>query len=162
LSSTNVSLTRLGRSHRFVIDAMLKNIVTWLRILGYDSIYWNGDDQGILSLAERDGRTLLTMDRELAAKAVRRGLNVLLITENDVPSILAQTAFRLGLSLSFDPNLTRCPVCNHQLVFMPQERDEWICPGCGKKYWKGSHWLNISKTLEVACRKLENLLSEMK
>ncbi len=138
---------------------MLKNIVTWLRILGYDSIYWEGDDREIIEFAERDGRTILTMDRGLAAAAIRRGLKVLLLKENDVPTILAQIAFRLKLSLSFDPSSTRCPVCNHQLTFMAHsDKEEWICPGCGKKYWKGSHWRNISRTLEAARRKLKSLL----
>ena len=140
---------------------MLKNIASWLRILGYDSIYWNGDDQGILKLAKEDDRIILTMDRELASTARRRGLSVLLLKENDVSEILAQIAFKLGMNLDFSPNSTRCPVCNHQLIFVNRaEREEWVCPSCGKKYWRGSHWKNISKTLDEARRRLEKLLNE--
>ena len=156
-----MNVTRPRRSHRFVIDAMLKNMASWLRILGYDSIYWNGDDQGILKLAREDGRTILTMDRELASTARRRGLDVLLLRENDVSEILAQLAFKLGLNLDFSPSSTRCPVCNHRLMLVNQaEREEWICPGCGKRYWKGSHWRNISRTLDEARRRLEKLLDK--
>ena len=138
---------------RFLIDAMLKNVASWLRILGYDAAYWSGDDREILRLASESGRTILTMDRGLAASALKRGLDVILIKENDVARILADLASRCGLSLDFDPASTRCPVCNHPLTLKPEgDREEWICEGCGKRYWKGSHWKNISKTLEKARR----------
>jgi len=138
---------------RFLIDAMLKNVASWLRILGYDAAYWSGDDRGVLRLASESGRTILTMDRGLAASALKRGLDVILVRENDVARILADLASRYGLSLDFDPASTRCPVCNHPLILRPEGgREEWVCGGCGKKYWRGSHWKNISRTLERARR----------
>ena len=140
---------------KFLVDAMLKNLVSWLRILGYDTVYWRGEDEEILRIAEEEQRIILTMDRGLALAAYRRGLNVMLITENDVPSILADLASRYGISLDFDPGKTRCPVCNHLLILEKQgERREWICPNCGKKYWQGAHWRNITKTFEKARGKL--------
>ena len=146
-----------SRSCRFVADAMLKNIVSWLRILGYDTIYWGGGDREVLGIAEGEGRVILTMDRGLAAIAARRGLRAFLFQENDIPGILARIARELGLSLSFDPRHTRCPVCNHPLNLEHRSgREEWICPGCGKKYWRGSHWRNISRTLEEARKRLSN------
>lgn len=143
------------RRCRFVADAMLKNLVSWLRILGYDTIYWSGGDREVIGMAEAEDRIILTMDRGLAAAAARRGLKVLLFHENNIPGILARMANELGLSLSFDPRSTRCPVCNHplRLEYGPG-REEWMCPGCGKKYWRGSHWRNISRALEEARRKL--------
>ena len=140
-------------SPRFIIDAMLKNLASWLRILGYDAIYWNGDDQEILRLAEEKSGMILTMDRGLAAAALRRGLDVILLRENNVVKILADLASKYGLSLDFNPNSTRCPICNHPLTLEHRNnREEWICDNCGKRYWKGSHWKNISKTLEEARR----------
>ncbi|MFQ6086405.1 MAG: Mut7-C RNAse domain-containing protein, partial [Candidatus Bathyarchaeia archaeon] len=32
----------------------------------------------------------------------------------------------------------------------------WECPGCGKVYWRGSHWRRIGKTLSQAKEILEN------
>jgi uncharacterized protein with PIN domain len=145
------------RGCRFVVDAMLKNIVSWLRILGYDTIYWGGGDREALGMAEAEDRVILTMDRGLAATAARRGLRVLLFQENDIPGILARIARELGLNLSFDPRYTRCPVCNHPLnLGHGSGREEWTCPGCGKKYWRGSHWRNISRTLEEARKRLSS------
>lgn len=151
-----------SRNCRFVVDAMLKNIVSWLRILGYDTIYWGGGDKEVLSIAEAEGRIILTMDRSLAAIATRRGLRVLLFQENDIPEILARIARELDLSLSFDPIYTRCPVCNHPLKLEHKSgREEWMCPRCSKKYWRGSHWRNISRTLEEARKRLQALRHDL-
>lgn len=147
------------RRYRFIVDAMLKNLVSWLRILGYDTIYWSGGDREVISVAEAENRVILTMDRKLAATATRRGLNVLLFHENDTPGILARIAHELGLSLSFDPRSTRCPICNHLLSLEHESgREEWMCPRCGKRYWRGSHWRNISRTLEEARKRLISLM----
>ncbi len=142
------------RCRKFAVDAMLKNIVSWLRILGYDTIYWGGEDNELLRLAKREGRTILTMDRDLALSALRNGLEVILITNNEPSDILANLASRYGISLDFNPDQTRCPICNHVLTLSRNgEREEWLCPNCGKKYWRGSHWKNISRVFEEARKK---------
>lgn len=142
---------RSRRDLRFIVDAMLKNIVSWLRILGYDTVYWSGGDSDLLEFARKEDRVILTMDRSLALAALRSGLDVVLIMKNDVSDILANLASRCGISLDFDPEETRCPVCNHVLTPIRNNvREEWVCPSCGKKYWKGSHWKNISKKIEEA------------
>ena len=145
-----------GRAEpRFVVDAMLKNLVSWLRILGYDTIYCGWEDAEVLRIAENERRIILTMDRGLALTALRRGLPVALIPENDVSKILAKLASKYGISLEFDARSTRCPICNHELLLsMTNGREEWTCQSCGKKYWKGSHWKNISRTIAEARRYL--------
>ena len=56
---------------RFITDRMLGKLSTWLRILGYDTVYAadlevKGDeDRFIVTLAEREGRILLTRDLSL-------------------------------------------------------------------------------------------------
>jgi len=150
------------REERFIVDAMLGNIVTWLRILGYDTIYWNGDDGGLIEKALKEDRIILTMDRELALNAIRNGLETFYILKNDSPEVLAELAERYGIELHFDPNMTRCPVCNAPLKFMNDKpREEWMCPNCGKRYWKGSHWKNIVKTIKDAEEKLIKLRSSI-
>jgi len=134
---------------------MLKNLVSWLRILGYDTLYCGGEDEEVLRIARKEQRIILTMDRGLALTALRRGLPVMLIAENDVSKILAKLASKYDISLEFDARNTRCPVCNHELLLsITEEREEWLCPNCGKKYWRGSHWRNISKTITEAKRHL--------
>jgi len=138
---------------RFIVDAMLGNMISWLRILGYDTLYWEGDDKKLIEVAMKEDRIILTMDRDLALIAARNGLEAFLIPNNEASRILAELSKRYGISLEFDPYETRCPVCNHLLEMVNAEsREEWICPSCGKKYWKGSHWRNIMKTIMDARR----------
>lgn len=142
------------RDRKFAVDAMLKNIVSWLRILGYDTIYWGGEDNELLKLAKKENRTILTMDRDLALSALRNGLEIILIMNNEPADILANLVSRYGISLNFNPGQTRCPLCNHILTHSRDgECEKWICPNCGKKYWKGSHWRNISRVFEEARRR---------
>lgn len=146
------------RDKKFIVDAMLKNIVSWLRILGYDTTYWDGDDGELLKLAKQENRIILTMDRDLALSALRNGLEVALIMENESSEVLASLALRYGISLDFNPGQTRCPICNHVLILLRRAgREEWLCSNCGKKYWKGSHWKNMVKVFEGAQKKLRSM-----
>ena len=47
---------------RLVADAMLGRLAKWLRVLGYDTLYWRGDDAGLVRLAVAEGRLVLTRD----------------------------------------------------------------------------------------------------
>lgn len=142
---------RSERGLRFMVDAMLGNLVSWLRILGYDSLYWNGDDQSLLRKAAEEKRIILTKDRELYTCARKLGLEAILVVDEEVEAILSEMSRRLGLCLEFDPETTRCPVCNSVLMMEPGGGGpRWTCPQCGKHYWIGSHFRNISKTLMEA------------
>ena len=132
---------------RFIVDAMLGNITTWLRILGYDSIYWNGGDKELIEKAVKEGRIIITKDRELASSALRRGVRVALVDGSDVPRIIAEISRRYRLNVVFNPRRTRCPKCNSPLTLIEGEEFRWTCPGCGKEYWVGGHWRNISVVL---------------
>ena len=55
---------------RFVADAMLGSLARKLRALGFDTAYYkSGDDLGIITLAARSSRIILTADRSLASLA---------------------------------------------------------------------------------------------
>ncbi|MBI2903001.1 MAG: hypothetical protein HYY12_05370 [Candidatus Methylomirabilis oxyfera] len=53
---------------RLVADAMLGRLAKWLRVLGYDTLYWRGDDAGLLRLAVAEDRLVLTRDTRLPAR----------------------------------------------------------------------------------------------
>src|SRR3990172_9336984 len=51
---------------RFIADSMLGRLATWLRILGYDTLYFRDAQDGrLVALARREGRILLTRDTRL-------------------------------------------------------------------------------------------------
>jgi uncharacterized protein with PIN domain len=149
---------------RFVVDAMLGRLARWLRVLGYDTLYPRGlDDRGLLQMAAREERLLLTRDVRLARLAGGRGC---LIRAPDLDGQLAETLARLGLDPPEAQRLTRCLECNTPLVecdraglppeVPPRIRERadafWRCPGCRRTYWAGSH-------VEAMVARLERLLA---
>ncbi len=143
---------------KFLADAMLGRLATWLRILGYDTAYdAQADDHTLARIARAEGRILLTRDTQLVR---RRGLRSLLIDSQDVTDQVRQvlTVFHLEPSGAF----SRCAVCNVLLeaidpaeaqphvppyVFHTQRRFH-RCPHCGRIYWRGTHWAAMQARLD--------------
>ncbi len=142
---------------RFAVDEMLGSLAKWLRIMGYDTSYQKDmTDTKILESSQREGRFLLTRDKELAMRAGKIGL---LIESDDIDQQLRQVVSTFHLS--FDESQTRCSVCNSELrTVEPREVEKEVppgvlerneeffrCEGCGRIYWKGTHWSNIRSHL---------------
>lgn len=141
---------------RLLCDHMLGTLAKWLRFMGYDTAYPGPlDDTGLLALAEREDRTLLTRDKELASRS-RRAVRV----RSDVlEDQIGEVASALGLRL-VDP-LSRCSLCNAVLVPVPldavadivpegvraRHHEFWQCPSCHRVYWQGSHWTKMVERL---------------
>jgi len=142
---------------RLVADAMLGRLARWLRALGYDTLYDTSlDDPALARLARAQGRVLLTRDRQLA---VAKGLRAILVESDHLGAQLAQV-----LSLLSPPQagqFGRCSACNGQLEEVDRasvesrvpeyvwetQRQFALCRGCGRIYWRGSHWQHIRKHL---------------
>ena len=66
---------------RFVADAMLGSLARKLRVFGFDASYYrSGDDRGLLEIAKKEGRVILTSDRGLAVAAALKQADVILLT----------------------------------------------------------------------------------
>ncbi|MEL9909528.1 MAG: Mut7-C RNAse domain-containing protein [Desulfurococcus sp.] len=159
----------MSSEQKFIVDAMLGSLARWLRILGYDTVYGNKmEDWLILRRAELEGRIILTRDRSLHHKALKRGLKSILLQDEDLATMLARIAGLTGIRLYVDYEKTRCPEDNTPLrktdksevrdkvpprVYSIHE-DFWICPRCGKVYWVGNHWRMIETILSDARKKL--------
>jgi len=141
---------------RLLADAMLGKLARWLRILGYDTQYLQGDDATIAHRARAEGRILLTRDHELAR---RRGLQVVLIASQSWPEQLREVVAAVGVP---DEERSRCMVCNGVLDPLPREAAKsqvppyvaktqssfHRCAECGRIYWQGTHWDGIRRRLE--------------
>ncbi|MFQ6033789.1 MAG: Mut7-C RNAse domain-containing protein, partial [Candidatus Bipolaricaulia bacterium] len=89
---------------KFLVDAMLGKLAKWLRILGYDTLYFRDlEDEQLIGLAEVEGRVLLTGDEELW----RHGI---LISSDDWREQLRELAEAVELDTS--RVFTRCIECN--------------------------------------------------
>ncbi|MGM0398368.1 MAG: Mut7-C RNAse domain-containing protein [Halobacteriota archaeon] len=143
---------------RLMLDAMVGGIRTILRMVGYDTAYalerGVEADDAVQSLAEFEGRVLLTRDVAL----VERTADAVLLHSKDADEQLAELAaagFELTLS---EPR--RCSSCNGRLdevptddstpasVPDPAENRCWRCRDCGQLFWKGSHWDDVADRLK--------------
>jgi len=140
----------------FVVDAMLGKLARWLRIIGHDTVYDPSlDDDALISVAKREGRTLVTRDANLFRRATKEGAASLLIKSHALPEELVEMSPVLkGASAG-----SRCTLCNTPLLEVersivsdekvPKVSPLWLCPSCGKIYWHGGHWKGINRTLSV-------------
>jgi len=142
---------------RFLVDEMLGSLAKWLRILGYDTAYFQRmEDNDLIRLARAEGRLLLTRDTQLTR---RKGVDCLLIESDEVEGQLREVFRRLRLPANSP--FSRCPLCNTPLqevekasikgrvppyVFKTQEHFS-ICPRCDKIYWQGTHWQRMRRRI---------------
>jgi len=155
---------------KFVVDGMLGKTARFLRILGNDVKYFcQLSDDELIKLAKREGRLLLTRDRELHRLARAQGVESFLVEGRTEPERLASLAREFGIKLDIDVRFSRCPKCNSEI--RPVSKEEvrgkvpettflsysqfWRCSGCGQIYWRGPHWRRISKILGEARAILE-------
>jgi uncharacterized protein with PIN domain len=146
---------------KFIADRMLGKLAKELRMLGYDTVYYQGEDAyPLIKLAREEGRVILTRSTRFTAK--RPEDRIVRITE-DKPSLqLKELIQRKIISLIEEPLFSRCLVCNTLLNEIPQEeaegkvpdfifyqqREFFRCPQCSRVYWQGSHRDHMKKRIE--------------
>ena len=127
-------------------------------MLGVRAVYSpNFSDYELLNI----GQLLVTRDKELFRR--RTQLSLLLITMSRI-EWLSILSLVLGFSLSLDMNKSLCPICGSRLTRVSRDAvvnkvpnnvllrhsDFWLCTGCGRVYWVGSHHVRIRRELETA------------
>ncbi len=142
---------------RLVADAMLGRLAKWLRLLGYDTLYWRGDDAGLVRLAMVEDRLLLTRDTRLPPR-LPPGRS-LFIESDHYDEQLGQVVGRLGLPPWIGHRCLRCNLRLEPAVkaevrgqvpeFVWHRHDRFArCPGCLRIYWEGTHYARMMETLE--------------
>jgi uncharacterized protein with PIN domain len=144
----------------FLADAMLGSVARKLRIYGFDTSYTASiHDDSVLKIAAEQNRIILTCDRELFKRILKKGLTGVLLQSNcDIENIAHLLAKNGICSLRFDQEFSRCAKCNGSLI--KKTRDDvkahlvnlrsllsqeqfYQCSICNKIYWKGSHLEHI-------------------
>jgi uncharacterized protein with PIN domain len=149
-----------GKRPTFAADAMLGRLAKLLRMLGCDVFYDSGiDDPELKLLAVREGRIVLTRDREIADTNLP--IEVVLV-ESDLPDEqLREVVERFSLDVE-GALFTRCLLCNTLVedvrredveervppyVYATQERFV-RCPSCGRIYWAATHVAGAKRRLQ--------------
>ncbi|MHB1708967.1 MAG: Mut7-C RNAse domain-containing protein [Thermoplasmataceae archaeon] len=140
----------------FLADAMLGKLCRWMRFLGYDVEYADStmDDDDIIRKCNLSNLILITMDVDLSQRLERSILLRSFDIDDQLLTIL--DAHPIGR----EKEMSRCPTCNGVLNsksgfignLVPEAisrnfHEFWVCTGCGRIYWKGSHYDRITKKL---------------
>ncbi len=142
---------------RFIVSRELGRLARWLRILGYDTSYFDSiDKRGLLITALREGRLIIT---RTSAFKDHHGLEMIYIESDRVEEQIKQVIAKLRLIIPQKALFSRCVECNQILeniskqevkgkvppyVFKTVEQFK-KCPDCKKIYWVGTHWNNVKK-----------------
>lgn len=148
---------------KFLADTMLGRLARWLRFIGYDTLYPPvTEDRKLIDIALREDRILLTRDRTLSKTSAK--IERIYIESDEITEQLKQLVADFRLDLDKNDILSRCGVCNTQLlavaakesvqnhvpdgVYARQDRF-WVCPNCNRYYWQGTHYEKIMKCIEA-------------
>jgi uncharacterized protein with PIN domain len=140
------------RQPRFVLDVHLGKLASYLRMLGFDTLYECGyTDDELLAISRYEHRTLLSKDRELVQ--IPSLTHVYFVREEHPKHQLSEILHRFDLYRAAAP-FTRCMECNNLIQPAPKEsvlerlpqkvrelfQDFFICTRCDKIYWRGTHF----------------------
>jgi len=149
---------------KFIVDNNVGKLAKWLRIMGYDALLFNEEDDGkMVKAALAQNRIILTKDRQIMRRRlVTSGrLKAILIEDTDSKAQLRQVVDALNLDYQFRP-FSLCLECNQRLIERDKDAVRGLvpphvfdtqnqfmqCPSCRRIYWQGTHWQAMSKELE--------------
>lgn len=165
--SSNAGPTDDVSPPRFLADCMLGRLARWLRIVGFDTMYFRKiSDSELLSLHQESGRILLTRDTGLVRST---GVGPHLFVQDDHwEAQFREVLTNLSLTPSQERMFTRCIRCNQLLEALPHtdivgKVPDFVastqtmfqgCSACGKIYWHGTHRDHASRVVARLCSEI--------
>jgi uncharacterized protein with PIN domain len=148
----------------FLCDPSLAGLARWLHAAGYEaSVDPTIPGHRLPDEALRHGQVLLTTESEVLRRRIVVDGSVVVVW---VPSALTmQEQLKMVLrDLGLDLRESRCMACGGTLLPTPKDvvlpripprtarwLDEYfVCAGCDRLFWRGTHWERIARTLEQA------------
>ena len=145
---------------KFIVTKELGRLAKWLRIMGYDTIYFNKDEKRELVINSlREERIILTRDSRMSRYS---GVKMIHIDTDFIEEQVKQVARELKIKPDEEKLFSRCVICNEPLVKVEKEtlKDKVApyvyetqqrfmnCPKCNRIYWQGTHCDNVKKVIE--------------
>lgn len=142
---------------KFIVDLTMGRLAKWLRIAGYDTVFYNSANlDKLIEIASKEVRMILTRNSGFIKKKKKileeKGIQFLLLTSDRVEDQLKGVAVNFKLNLKGNP-FTLCIDCNKPLVklskedvagkvpeFVYQNYNKFVqCANCKKIFWGGTH-----------------------
>lgn len=150
-------------SLKFIVDNNVGKLAKWLRIMGYDALFFNGsNDSRMVAIALAEERVILTRDTQIMKRrVVTSGRLKAIFIQGDKPERqMHQVIDSLHLDHRFKP-FTICLECNQPLMekskqevkdlvppYVFQTQNQYMeCPSCHRIYWRGTHWQRMTEKL---------------
>ena len=147
-----------------MVDHNVGKLARWLRMMGYDTLFFNGDDDSrMIATALAEGRVILTRDtRIMERRLVTTGRLKAILIGYETPELqIKQVIETLNLDIHFRP-FSICLECNQPLAersreqvrervppYVYQTQEQYMeCPACHRIYWRGTHWQAMTRKLE--------------
>lgn len=159
---------------KFLVDRMLGRLATWLKVLGFDTVYFREPHSrkiNYISLQER--RIILTRNHKVSSK---RSYSIIHIVSEQLEKQLKQVFADLNISVKEKLLFSRCTYCNVLVKSINKEHiygkvpayvynthaEFSTCPQCYRIYWKGTHDELLNKQIKEIGIPLENQISKIK
>ena len=158
--------TRFDDAHppRFLCDPSLGGLARWLRATGHEAhLAPEVPGHRLADEARRRGLALLTAEAEVLDRRIVADGSLVVVW---VPSALTmpEQLHMVALELGLTRREPRCMACGGALRPTPKEdvrsripprtalwKDEYfVCAGCDRLFWRGTHWQRIDETLRQA------------
>jgi len=145
---------------RFIVDCMLGKLAKWLKILGFDALFFSKiEDDELLTIARKEGRILLTKDTALIQQA--KDVKTLFLESEEWRDQVLQVLEHFNLREKVNPH-TRCIDCNVVLKNLPKKNaknlvsafvfdkaDSFaLCPNCSRVFWRGTHFKDMEAKIQ--------------
>lgn len=160
---------RSVHSMMFVCDVGLGGLARWLRAAGYVSFWREGaGDAELVEEARTKAAILLTTDSGiLERRLLRKGIVLACWLSPGLTKLQQLEAVLLEFELPLLPS--RCMECGGELKRVEKEQIEgiappktyvwrnefFVCQGCGKLLWHGTHWKRITQELTIASDRVD-------
>jgi uncharacterized protein with PIN domain len=146
---------------KFIVTNELGRLATWLRILGYDTVFSQKRKAQLVVQSLKENRIILTRDSKMSRYS---GVRIVPIESDFVEEQLKQVIATLDLAIDEKKLFTLCVRCdvplekvnkknvkNNVPPYVYKTQQHFMrCPQCRKIYWQGTHWALAKKFLDTA------------
>jgi uncharacterized protein with PIN domain len=152
-------------SLKFIADNNVGKLAKWLRMVGFDTKLFDGeDDADMVAAALAENRIVLTRDTGIMDRRIitRGKVRAILISSDRLAEQIQQVIETLKIDKNQFKPLTLCIECNQPLIakgkaevkdrvppYVYKTQEQFVeCPVCHRIYWKGTHWQAMRQKIE--------------